>query len=91
MAAPVFSSARKQLVVTLLVAAGSTSLVACKGQEAAYRPAPRYTQPSAQPAPTYTQPYTQPAPTYTQPAPTYPQPVPTQRPGAVNCGNGKCA
>jgi|GEM_PF-6871708 len=83
---PLFSSARKQLVATLLIAAGSTALVACKSQEAAYRPAPVYSKPATT--------YTQPAPTYTQPsAPTYTPPpaAPTQKPGAVACGNGKCA
>ena len=81
---PLFSSARKQIVATLLIAAGSTALVACKSQEAAYRPAPVYSKPAAstQPAPTYTQPT---APTYTPPA------APAQKPGAVACGNGKCA
>lgn len=89
-ASPFFSSARKPLVAALLVAAGSTSLVACKSKEAAYRPAPRYSQPTTSAQPSVQPPtYTQPAPSYTPPA--APPAVPTQKPGAVNCGNGKCA
>ena len=86
-------SARKPLVAALLVTMGSTALVACKSQEAAYRPAPRYSQPAttSTPPPRTTPTYTQPAPTYTQPMPPPPPAAPAQKPGAVACGNGKCA
>jgi hypothetical protein len=93
----VFSRARKDLVLTVLAAAGAVgALAACSSDEATYRAQPQSTSgsrscggtttPGARSCggsqPTYTQPS---QPTYTQPT----QPAP--RPGGqMSCGKGKC-
>ena len=91
MKSPVFARVRKDAVAAILIAAGSTALVACSSSDTNYRPAPNYTQPSAQtpaqnsysrPATTYA-----PPPTYTAPAqPAYVPPAAPQH----ACGKGKC-
>ena len=96
MKSPVFSRARKEIVAAVLVAAGSSSFVACKSKDANYRPAPNYTQPVARPTapaqrscgaaqpsqPTYVPPTTYTPPAYVPPA----QPAAPQH----ACGKGKC-
>jgi hypothetical protein len=102
MKSPVFARVRSEVVAAVLVAAGSSSLVACSSSEANYRPAPNYTQPAARTAapaqrscgagkPAYVAPsqpvYVQP----TQPQPQVAAPVaPAPSKGQFACGKGKC-
>ena len=85
----VFARARKETVAAILLAAGSSALVACSSSDANYRPAPNYTQPV-----TVTRPAPSPAPAPTYSAPAQPQvaqpvaPVPSK--GQFACGKGKC-
>ena len=92
MKSPVFALVRKEVVAAVLVAAGSSSLVACSSSDANYRPAPNYTQPAARTSAPAGQRScgAQPAkPTYTPPQAVAPiQPAPAK--GQFACGKGKC-
>ena len=83
MKSPIFSRVRTEAVALLLLAAGSSALAACSSNDSNYRPAPRYTQPTA------TTP--RPAPAYTAPQPQYAAPAaPAPSTGQFACGKGKC-
>lgn len=101
MKSPVFARVRSHAVAAVLLAAGSSALVACSSDDA-QRPSPNYTRPvSRTPVapPPYSPPPTYAAPTYTAPTyvaptqPTYTPPpttVPAPKPGQMACGKGKC-
>ncbi len=94
MKSPVFARVRKEVVAAVLVAAGSTSFVACSSSDANYRPAPNYTQPVARPtAPAARSCGAVAQPTYVAPA--APQPyvapaAPAPAKGQMACAKGKC-